>query len=133
VDAPLRQLGQRIQALRKARGWSQEKFADVCGVHRTYMGHIERGEKNVSFNTLVRLADALGITVSELLSDETKAAQKHSRPRMKIKPTVSSDDLSGVIRELNQQRQTLEKTAGALKNVANVLRTHERHSRKRKH
>jgi transcriptional regulator with XRE-family HTH domain len=41
-------------------------------------GHIERGEKNVSFNTLVRLADAVGITVAELLSDETKAGPKNS-------------------------------------------------------
>lgn len=97
------------------------------------MGHIERGEKNVSFNTLVRLADALDITVSEMLSDDTKAGQNNSRRQLKIKPSASGDDLSGVIRELNQQRQTLEKTAGALKNVATVLRIHERYSSKSKH
>ena len=57
----LQRLGQRIKDLRTQRGWSQEAFADVCRVHRTYMGHLERGEKNVSIKSLVRVSDALEI------------------------------------------------------------------------
>jgi transcriptional regulator with XRE-family HTH domain len=111
--------------LRKARGWSQERFADVCGVHRTYMGHLERGEKNVSFNTLVRLSDALGIAMSELLAEKPgEPGRKRTPGHAKIHP----DDLNGVIRELNQRRIVLEETAGALKAVTEVLRTRQKRS-----
>jgi transcriptional regulator with XRE-family HTH domain len=46
---------------------SQESFAAQCGLHRTYVGGIERGERNVSFANLIRLAGALGVRPSELL------------------------------------------------------------------
>ena len=54
--------------MRKDLGYSQESFADVCGVHRTYIGSIERGERNISFSNLLGIADALKIKPSELLS-----------------------------------------------------------------
>jgi len=110
--------------LRKARGWSQERFADICGVHRTYMGHLERGEKNVSFNTLVRLAEALEITVSELVSDERKAASQRAGAKRSAKPArgITGDDLEGIVRELNYRRTALEETAGVLRDVADALR-----------
>jgi transcriptional regulator with XRE-family HTH domain len=60
-------IGTRIRALRKERGWSQEVFADSCGIHRGHMGEIERGEKNLSITTLAKVANGLGITVSALL------------------------------------------------------------------
>lgn len=128
MDGQLRQLGQRIQSLRKAKGWSQEKFADVCGVHRTYMGHLERGEKNLSFSTLVRLSDALEITVSELLSEERSSATKTIRQSRKNQPT----DLPGIIRELNRQRNVLESTGSVLKQLAQGLRVHESKSRRKR-
>jgi len=64
----LKALGQRVRKLRLKRGFSQEGFADHCGVHRTFMGSIERGESNLSFHNLVRIATGLGITLSQLLS-----------------------------------------------------------------
>jgi transcriptional regulator with XRE-family HTH domain len=64
----LQRLGIRIRELRTQRGWSQEVFADIAGVHRTYMGHLERGEKNVSFLSMLRVATALGVTLSELMA-----------------------------------------------------------------
>lgn len=60
-------LGKRIHDLRAARKWSQEEFAHVSGFHRTYVGQIERGEKNMSFDNLAKVADALGVTMSVLL------------------------------------------------------------------
>jgi transcriptional regulator with XRE-family HTH domain len=69
-------LGQRIRELRSRQGYSQEGFADHCGVHRTFMGTIERGESNLSFSNLVKVSRGLGITLAELLSGlEKKATQ----------------------------------------------------------
>jgi transcriptional regulator with XRE-family HTH domain len=61
-------LGQRIRELRTKQGYSQEAFADRCGVHRTFMGTVERGESNISFQNLVKVATALGLTLSQLVS-----------------------------------------------------------------
>ena len=65
-------VGLRIRTLRKAKGFSQEDFADHCGIHRTYMGSMERGEKNVSLEILARVASGLKISLSELLKDVDK-------------------------------------------------------------
>jgi len=51
-----RTIGQNLRAYRLARGLSQEAFAEVLGVHRTYMGGIERGERNLTLRTLERIA-----------------------------------------------------------------------------
>ncbi|WP_421729182.1 helix-turn-helix domain-containing protein [Brevundimonas sp.] len=56
-----------MRRLRRADGHSQEALADLAGVHRTFVGHIERGETNISLDTLERVADALGVKVSLLL------------------------------------------------------------------
>ena len=122
MDVPLRNLGRRIQELRKSRGWSQERFADICGVHRTYMGHLERGEKNVSFHTLLKLAEALGISVSELVADERAGVPTRMKRGAKTPKAIQGDDLDGIVRELNNRRITLEETAGVLKKVADALR-----------
>ncbi|MBF6558859.1 MAG: helix-turn-helix transcriptional regulator [Candidatus Binataceae bacterium] len=58
--------GTRIRELRKERGLSQEAFADVCGLDRTYIGGIERGERNVSLTNISKIAAALNISASEL-------------------------------------------------------------------
>ena len=58
--------GSRVRQLRENAGWSQEKLADECGLHRTYMGGIERGERNPSLKNIASIADALGVTLSEL-------------------------------------------------------------------
>jgi transcriptional regulator with XRE-family HTH domain len=67
-DAELTALGRAVRELRQERGISQEDLADEAGLHRTYVGGIERGERNVAFLNLVKLARALGVPASELLS-----------------------------------------------------------------
>lgn len=59
-------LGERIRKLRLKKGWSQEHFADVCGLHRTYVGAVERGEKNLTLSNLQILANTLQVTIAEL-------------------------------------------------------------------
>lgn len=59
--------GKKVRQLRKERGLSQEAFADVCGLDRTYIGGIERGERNISLRNLSVIAKGLGISMSDLL------------------------------------------------------------------
>ncbi len=63
----LQALAERIRELRGKRSWSQEEFADRCGLHRTAIGFLERAERNPRLDTLLTLSAGLGITVSELL------------------------------------------------------------------
>ncbi len=58
--------GQRVQKLRKERNLSQEQLADLAGVHRTYIGMIERAEKNITLCNIERIADALKVNIKEL-------------------------------------------------------------------
>lgn len=57
------------------KGFSQESFADHCGLHRTYMGGIERGERNLTIQTVLTVAKGLDMTLSELLSGIEKQVE----------------------------------------------------------
>jgi transcriptional regulator with XRE-family HTH domain len=59
-------VGQRIRELRKAKGFSQEGFAYEVGLDRTYMGSVERGERNIAALNLMRIAKMLKVEVGEL-------------------------------------------------------------------
>jgi len=61
-----KRLGQRVAELRRKRGFSQEGFAHECGFHRSYMGAVERGEKNITLAMTDRIAKTLKISLSEL-------------------------------------------------------------------
>lgn len=62
------ELGKRVRALRLALGMSQEQLAERAKVHRTYVGSLERGERNVALINIVRLAEALEVDPSELVT-----------------------------------------------------------------
>ena len=63
----LLQFGVRVRELRSAKGLSQEAFASQCGLDRTYISGIERGVRNVSLANISLIAEALGISLSELM------------------------------------------------------------------
>ncbi len=71
-----KQFGERLRELRLARGLSQEKLAFKSGMHRTYLGSIERGERNPSLKNIAAIAEALGVSLSQLFSfeDQTPSA-----------------------------------------------------------
>jgi transcriptional regulator with XRE-family HTH domain len=66
MQAIQKAFGGRIRELRLKRGWSQETFADVCGIHCSHMGEIERGETNLTLSTMLVIADKLEFTLSSL-------------------------------------------------------------------
>lgn len=71
----LKAFGARVRALRKAAGYSQEDFALEIGLDRTYMGGVERGERNVAVLNLRKIAAGLGIGVGELLNFPAEPAK----------------------------------------------------------
>ncbi len=66
---PRKQLGNNIKQLRTSLGLSQEQLAEKAGLHRTYVGAVERGERNVSLDNIIAISRALGISASTLLKD----------------------------------------------------------------
>ncbi len=60
-------LGRRIRILRAERNWSQEDLAERAGLHRNYIGHVERGELNISLMQLAKIARALDVRVGVLV------------------------------------------------------------------
>ena len=65
-------VGDRIRQLRKGKGFSQEELGDKSDLHYTHIGAIERGEKNWSIDTLVKVAGGLNVTVNDLLALPSK-------------------------------------------------------------
>jgi len=63
-------VGKNLRAYRLERGYSQEAFADHMGVHRTYFGAVERGERNLTLQTLEKIAEFIGVDPRDLLTAE---------------------------------------------------------------
>ena len=61
--------GHRLRAVRTRKKVSQERLADLAGLHRTYVSSVERGEKNISLLNIEKLARALGVTMAALMPD----------------------------------------------------------------
>ena len=74
----LLELGKRMRNLRERQGFSQEAFADHCGLHRTAISLIERGKRVPSLTTLLTISSGFGVSVSELLRG-VDAAYKRKR------------------------------------------------------
>lgn len=78
-------IGERIRNFRKERGLSQEELAFRASLHSTYIGQLERGEKNATIESLVKICTALDITLAELFADNTN------------KPKVLSFELEKIV------------------------------------
>ena len=84
-QSDLRRFGARVRAERDRIGVSQEDLADRAGMHRTYLGSVERGERNLGLLNVLRIARALGIPASSLLADLDPQPSDHPTPRQNEK------------------------------------------------
>jgi transcriptional regulator with XRE-family HTH domain len=110
-------LVKRVQERRVARKWSQEEFAHVSGLHRTYIGHIERGEKNISFANLVKISGVLGVTMSELLAGIKDNTGEHSAPPSASRKRGSTGpalEIKKILRQLRIQQAALDQSLASL-------------------
>ena len=68
-DDPRVAFGKALRKFRTAKGISQEKLADLAEIHRTYIGDVERGTRNIALVNMTRIADALGVPLSRLIAE----------------------------------------------------------------
>ncbi len=68
----LKIIAENVKVYRLAKDISQEKLAEIADVHRNYIGHVERAERNMTIDSIERIAKALGVTVIALLTPQTK-------------------------------------------------------------
>ncbi|ARK53182.1 helix-turn-helix domain-containing protein [Burkholderia pseudomallei] len=76
---PLELFGKRLVELRKAKGWSQEKLALESGLARSYVGGIERGQRNIALYNICVLAETLNVTPSDMLVFEVEPVKATRR------------------------------------------------------
>ena len=76
---PRARFGQAVRKYRLAAGLSQERLAELAGIHRNYAGAVERGERNVALINMVRIARALGVALGNLVEGVDGAASQTDR------------------------------------------------------
>jgi len=92
----LKDFGEKIKAVRKSKGLSQEKLAELSGLHPTYISDVERGKVNASIYSCFLITKALGISVADLLS---QAGDKETAREFAV--------IAGLIRELDKKKQKI--------------------------
>ena len=94
-------LGKRVRSRRTALNWTQERLAREIGVSTSFIGHIERGSRKASIDTLVQLANAMEISTDALLSDSLE--NKMPSGFIKIPNSNQRDVMKQVLTTLQQQ------------------------------
>ena len=93
-------LGERIYEARKKRKMTQSDLAEQAGISNTYLSHIENGSKNMSMDTFIDIANALGVTADELLTDNLSSKDSRFGDRLSEALIGCSDYEKKVILEV---------------------------------
>lgn len=105
-----RELGQRIRFYRKKMKLSQEQFAEMCDLHPTYIGQIERGEKNATIESIYKISSALNVSLEDLFNN------------IEVLAASDNDSLSKINRSLSQlPTETQEKICNILQEILQLL------------
>ena len=100
-------IGLRIKHARTQRGMAQEKMAELLGISRTQIGYIETGERGISLELLVNIANTLHVPIAELLADNLTDVEK-----------VLNSDLGYILLDCTEQEERIiTRTAKALKEI----------------
>ena len=105
-------IGQRIRNYRTAKGWSQEKLAELAGCHHTYIGQLERGEKNATVESVEKIALALDLPLSTLFEMlGAKNTESNNIPLacyelLSKKPKEEQEQLYRILLEMDQYKRT---------------------------
>ena len=103
-----KELGQRLRTLRRRRGFTQEDMAKRCGLHWTYIGGLERGERNPTLTTLQKITDGLSVSLFELLDRRSPVQAGGSREKkegrlmrlLRRKDDTALDLAAGIVKEV---------------------------------
>jgi transcriptional regulator with XRE-family HTH domain len=101
MESLQKQVGTRVRKLREKTGLSQEALAAVCNLHRTYVGLIERGERNLTLTTIQQIAEGLGVPPSELLAGLDSAPAPGTKPAP-AKTYLPSQDVAAHLQAIRQ-------------------------------
>jgi transcriptional regulator with XRE-family HTH domain len=104
--------GQKIRAIRKSQKISQEGLANRCGLHYTYIGAVERGECNLSFDNIHKIAKALGVPIGDLFA--LPEAQESLSPENALRKDLLDSMLSHPNEDLRLSVQVLTDTTSWL-------------------
>ena len=103
-------VGQRIRNYRTKKGLSQEKLAELSGCHPTYIGQLERGEKNATLESIERIAAALGVSLSKLFEklggqeDDTKDIPLACYEFLSAKSKEEQEQLYKILLEMDKYK-----------------------------
>ena len=92
-------LGRRIRTLRNMKGWTQQELGEYADVNYKFVGEIERGKQNTSFEILVKIAAALGVELPELFrfQSEELSRKEVERQITRIVKSIPEEDLSQLL------------------------------------
>lgn len=110
IGDPLKHFGRRLTALRKQRGWSQEKLALESGLARSYLSGIERGLRNVALINICTLADTLGVPPGEMLKfdgDNVSLALEENRAPFGLEETMAQRNIRRYLSKLDTDDQDI--------------------------
>ncbi|MNB71014.1 HTH-type transcriptional regulator PuuR [compost metagenome] len=92
-------VGNRIRELRRAKGWTQEQLAEAASLHYSYIGGVERGDRNISLETLEKIIAAFGVPAVEFFRFEDKTEQREALDEhMAVLSSKSADEIAAITR-----------------------------------
>ena len=98
-----------MRRLRKAKGLTQEKLGESAELSYKYIGELERGEVNISLDSIVKIAEALGVKIGNLFSKETVPVQKVHVKEKSLLSNLSSGDIRSIKAALKLLNKTFAK------------------------